>query len=137
MATNDEAGAVAMAEYFMTQLYDYMFATGDVAQWAALADEGCNFCNSMLAVVEEMNAAAETETSSPTIVESSESSALIDGSRFAVTLVAQQGASTRIDSSGEIVSTSDGGRYSLNFAIAWDGDWTILAVDATPLTDDE
>lgn len=135
MATNDEAGAVAAAQYFMTDLYDYMFESGDVEQWSALADDGCNFCNSMLDVVEEMNAARSTETSEPTVVESVESTTLVDGSRYSVNLTARQGVSQRINSAGESVSTSDGGRFSLNFAIAWDNGWSILAVDATPLAE--
>jgi len=135
MATNDEAGAVAAAQFFMTELYDHMFATGDVADWSVLADDGCNFCNSVLTLVDEMNAAKQTETSEPTVVISSESSTLVDGTRFAVTLVAQQGASRRVDSTGTTVESSDGGLYSLNFAVAWVGDWSMLAVDAVPITD--
>ena len=133
MATNDEAGAVAAAQYFITDLYDYMFASGDVTEWSALSDDGCNFCNSILGLVDEMNAAGETEKSDPTAIESVEYSTLIDDNRYGVTLVAQQGDSARIDSAGNVVETSSGTRYSINFAIAWTGGWSILAVDAIPV----
>lgn len=132
MATNDEAGAVALAEYFITDLYQYTFATGDATEWSAISDDGCNFCNSILAKVEEMAAAEEHASSEPTVVESSEVVELIEGTRYGVTLVIQQGASRRLNAAGETTGTSDSGRYTVNYALGWNGEWSILAVDATP-----
>src|SRR5699024_3229524 len=36
-------GAIAAAKYFM-ELYPYIYATGDLEEWDALSDDGCEFC---------------------------------------------------------------------------------------------
>jgi len=38
-------GAIAAGKYFV-QLYPYIYATGDLNEWNALSDDGCEFCNS-------------------------------------------------------------------------------------------
>lgn len=136
MATNDEAGAVAAAQYFITDLYDYMFASGDTVEWSTLADDGCNFCNAILTKSQEMVSAQQLGEADPSAVVSTEAVTLIEGSRYAVTLVLDQGASRIVDRSGSVVGESPAGRFSVNYAIAWTGDWSILAVDATPLPED-
>ena len=136
MATNDEAGAVAAAQYFITDLYDYMFASGDVTEWSALSDDGCNFCNSILAKSQEMTASGEVAEADPSTVEATEVVTLAEGSRYAVTITLHQGASRTLDRAGAVVGQSTAGRYSVNFAIMRAADWSILAVDATPLTAD-
>ena len=43
MDRDDEAGAVAAAEYFM-ELLNYTIQTGDLDSWAEVADRNCGFC---------------------------------------------------------------------------------------------
>lgn len=44
--SNDDAGALAAAQYFM-DLYNYVIATGDLTEWKALAAPDCGFCSSV------------------------------------------------------------------------------------------
>jgi hypothetical protein len=48
MSRDDEAGAVAAATYFMTQLYPYTEMTQETASWVAMSHQDCIFCKSIL-----------------------------------------------------------------------------------------
>src|SRR5450830_1923187 len=52
----DSAGAEAAAVYFL-QLYAYVYATNDLAEWRALSHPECIFCASVITSVEEQVAA--------------------------------------------------------------------------------
>ncbi len=41
--TGNNAGALAAATYFM-ELYNYVNATGDLTEWDAASDPGCEYC---------------------------------------------------------------------------------------------
>ena len=41
--TGNNAGALAAATYFM-ELYNYVNATGDLTEWDAVSDPGCEYC---------------------------------------------------------------------------------------------
>ncbi|GAB3166061.1 hypothetical protein GCM10027059_24560 [Myceligenerans halotolerans] len=43
MKQNDAKGAAAAAEYFI-ELYPYVMATGDTAEFEAMSHEACGFC---------------------------------------------------------------------------------------------
>lgn len=133
MSTNDQAGAVAAAQYFMGDLYWYMYTTGDSTSWEALADDGCLFCVNVLSDVSDMTAVGSTDVGPAPTFESASGTTITEGERFTATLVATQPASQRVRHDGTVIDESSPGRYELHFAIRWDGDWQILAVDAEPL----
>ena len=133
MARADEAGALAAAQYFMGDLYWYMYATGDSTEWAALADDGCIFCSNVLSDVTNMVEADATDVGEAPTFESWHTTTIEDGKRFTATVDAVQPSSERVDSDGQVIDRSEGGRFELHFAIAYDTEWSILAVDATPL----
>ena len=134
MATNDEAGAVAAAQYFMGDLYWYMYATGDSAEWEVLADDGCIFCSNVLSDVGAMVAAGSTDIGQAPRFETSYGTTISERERFTATVTANQPASQRVTADGTVIDESAGGRYELHFAIRWQGTgWSILAVDATRL----
>jgi len=133
MSTNDEAGALAAAQYFMGDLYWYMYATGDTAEWDAIADDACVFCDNVLDDVAEMVAADSRDVGDVPAFDLGYSTTITDSARYTATVHATQPPSRRVNGDDTVIEESPGGRYELHFAIAWNGDWTILAVDATPL----
>ncbi len=133
MSTNDEAGAVAAAQYFMGDLYVYAYASGDATELAHLSDDECSFCNNVLTSVAAMSTDGESSHGSPATFSDAYGTTITPGTRFTATMNATQGAIERRDADGSVIDTSEGGRYTLHFAIAWDQDWTILEVDATPV----
>ncbi len=44
--TGNNVGALAAATYFM-ELYNYVIATGDLTEWDAVSDPGCEYCASV------------------------------------------------------------------------------------------
>ena len=133
MSTNDEAGAVAAAEYFGVDLYAYVFASGDLSTWRSMSDPGCSFCNGVIADVEELSAAGEADDGVPATVESAFGTTITDGARYTATLLVRQEASVVRDNAGEVTNEDEGGRYELHYAIAWQDGWRILALDVTSL----
>lgn len=133
MATNDQAGAVAAAQYFGVDLFAYVFASGDLQEWRALSDPACAFCSGVATNVEDMTAAGELDAGPPATVESSYGSTITAGSRYTATLVVEQQASTVMDDDGDVAGERPTQRYELHYAIAWQDGWRILAIDATAL----
>lgn len=133
MSTNDEAGAVAAAQYFAVDLYTYVFASGDLQDWRALSEPSCDFCNGVIANVEEMQAAGEVDSGDPAVVEAAYGSTISAAERYTATLVVQQPASVVRDRDGVVTGERASQRYELHYAIAWQDGWRILAVDANPL----
>lgn len=62
MARDDEAGAIAAAEYFLTDLYPYTLSARDAEAWLAMSDPGCEYCASLAKAVETMREADRTVT---------------------------------------------------------------------------
>lgn len=56
MGTPGTDGAAAAASYFM-ELYPYVLATGDLAEWDAISADTCDFCINTRAEVERLEAA--------------------------------------------------------------------------------
>ena len=75
-----------------------------------------------------------TNGEAPTF-ESWRTTTIEDGKRFTATVDAVQPSSERVDSDGQVIDQTEGGRFELHFAIAFDTEWSILAVDATSLVD--
>src|SRR5659263_380608 len=59
MANNDAAGAEAAARFFVS-LIEYTYANRDVAQFAALTDDDCVFCQGVISEVDRMLAEGVT-----------------------------------------------------------------------------
>lgn len=129
METNDEAGAVAAAQYFLSDLYDYMYRSGDTTEWAALAADDCSFCNSVLSDVESMTTAGQVDTGSVVEVIGSRGAAISEGESYSVWVTASQGRSERRDANGTLVSEDAGGTYDLFLAVWWLDGWVVRGVD--------
>ena len=119
MDTVDEAGAEAVARYFL-DLYAYVYATGDLEAWRELSHPECVFCASVITNVEEQVAAGHRSEGGEVDVETMEVIGLVDG-HFSVTATIGQAVSTEYDGEGNVVSTSSGDPALVTFAI-WNAD---------------
>ncbi len=95
------AGAEAAAEYFL-QLYPYVYATGDLAEWRSLSHAGCQFCASVISNVEEQVALMHTTQGGAISIQSVEGVA-VDSSYTSVTVEFRQAPSATLDRAGTLV----------------------------------
>ncbi|MBO3103486.1 DUF6318 family protein [Cellulomonas fengjieae] len=134
MSTPSGDGAAAAATYF-TQLYAYAYATADLTAWKAMSEPDCTFCNSATAGIDAMVAAGETDTSAPIVVTESFGTEIIPAQSYSATLRMRQGDSQRLDSSGNVIRTGEGGAYELYFALAWRDGWFVREIDSKAIED--
>lgn len=128
MATPDEAGAAAAAEYFV-QLYDYSFASGDLAPWNALSGETCDFCRAIASDVAAIDQSANATILEPTTIVSSRVWMIEPAKWFGADLLVHESPSSQIDSEGDPVAVDDGGDFRLALALSWADGWTVDEVD--------
>jgi hypothetical protein len=70
MSRDDEAGAVAAATYFMTELYPYTISSLDTAPWQSMSHSECLFCRSVKSDVETLRSAGRIPIVAPIGIES-------------------------------------------------------------------
>jgi hypothetical protein len=124
----DEAGATAAAEYFM-RLYPYVYATGDVDEWALLSHPECLFCASVLAGVDEERASGLR--SSGGMIESVAVSAIaLEPGTYNVELRIDQAASADHDSTDAVVDTTEAQTGVVTMIVLnGPGGWSVRAVE--------
>lgn len=128
MAEISVAGAEAAATYFL-QLYPYVYATGDLAEWASLSHPECLFCASVIQNVGEQVAAGNSSSGAETSVEIL-SAIDVSPSLYSVSILATQAPSIEVSADGAVVSESDGGRYLMDVLLVPSGEtWLIRGVD--------
>ena len=128
MSAVDAATAEVVARYFL-ELYPYVYATGDLTEWRALSHPDCIFCASVITNVEEMVAAGETVSGAQVALSDIVTTPISD-SYFNVELTAEQGASSRLDSSGSLIGRTPPSTYRMAVgALYEDGTWRIRGVD--------
>ncbi|NCT91014.1 hypothetical protein GXB85_08650 [Cellulomonas sp. APG4] len=113
----DVAGAEALARYFL-ELYPYVYATGDLAEWKALSHPECVFCTEVVSSVETQVAAGNTNVGSDITIHLVVGREVTPGALFAVDLEATEGPSTEYASDGSVVeSRPEASDYDVVFAI--------------------
>lgn len=130
MGTPSAEGAAAAASYFIS-LHPYIFATGDLAEWDALSEPGCQYCQNVRASVEDQISRDVRGEGSEITVLSAGGTVLAPGDTYAADLEITQAPSFEVTAGGARVPDGDGGRYKLHFALWWRDGWLIRAVDAT------
>ncbi|MBO0919783.1 hypothetical protein J1G42_02950 [Cellulomonas sp. zg-ZUI222] len=130
MATPDADGAAAAAAYFIA-LYPYVYATGDLTEWRALADPACEFCNSVAGEVEVLHSRGH-RVDTPLTVVSSKGLELDPDRWFSAEVAVVLAESREVDANGTTVSTDAGGSYRTTFALTWADGWRIDAVGLQP-----
>ena len=89
MSQVDTETAEAVAVYFL-QLYPYVYATGDLAEWRALSHPECIFCADVATDVESASSRGESTEGGALVTSDSVTSEITPGSWFSVAVRAVQ-----------------------------------------------
>lgn len=132
MDTVDVDGAAAAAEYFL-ELYPYVYATGDLAEWKAMSHPECIFCASVVTNVEAERAAGGRSDGGLITIRSS-TGVDIRPDYFTITLDAQQGPSSEYSRDGSVVDSSSGSDAVVTMIVlAEPAGWAIRGVEVQPV----
>lgn len=108
------ADAAAAAGQYFTELTNYAFTTSDFEEWDALAADGCITCNAL-----RSEGPSDDDGAGPLIVASATGIEIDPGRWYSATLDVSQ---TNADGK----STDE---FQFLFALSYDGDWAIEALD--------
>ena len=128
MDVADSAGAEAAAVYFL-QLFGYVFATNDLAEWRPLSHPECIYCADVIRQVEEQ-AAIGVHTVGGLITVSETSSMEVETGRWwSVEAEIVQHSSQDFDASGQVVREVPEKSFHMDLAVVFEGEhWVIRAV---------
>ena len=133
MSTVDAETAEAVATYFL-QLYPYVYATGDLAEWRELSHPECIFCASVITNVEQMLTDGHSSEGSVMSDFALTADEVTPGAFFAVEGTYSEGPSVERDSAGAVVSERlDTDALRLVAAITYDGRWSVREMDISRL----
>jgi len=98
------AGAEAVVVYFL-QLFPYVYATGDLAEWVDLSHPECTFCAGVTEEVQGMVTVGQHSEGGLFEITASRSREVTPGYWYAVEVEFVQSPSTTVDSAGNIVES--------------------------------
>lgn len=127
MERDDIEGAKAAAQYFL-ELYAYIFATGDLAEWQSMSNPDCRFCRGAADRVQELFDAGGYATGGSFQVEDVAAELSSDGNdSFVVALTGVESSSTEYSRDGVELRALQGGNARYTFALTRDSDgWVVL-----------
>ena len=131
MANNDAAGAEAAVRYFI-DLYSYTYLSRDTAPFKAMSAEDCVFCNSVLAEVDQMIAAGETQSGGGVTVDAISSNAYhADVNAHILELETTQAPYIEAGWDEEVLAENDGATLAVSIILqkSLDG-WIVLEAGA-------
>lgn len=128
MSRADEAGAIAAAAYFLTQLYPYTISTHDTSAWLVMSNQDCKFCASAIAASAELVNRGEVVSFAPfraTNFSTEQRSPVAFGVFFDL----ETGPDSTFDSGGRVVATRPAthGRASIAIVLR-ERQWQVLGV---------
>jgi len=129
MDVADSAGAEAAAVYFL-QLFPYVFATNDLAEWRALSHPECIFCVDVIRQVEEHSASGVRAVGGLIDVGDVASLEVEPGRWWSVDVEMVQEPSQDLDASGQLVNDfPERKSYHVDLAVVFDsGHWVVREV---------
>jgi len=130
MTTPSPDGAAAAATYFVS-LYPYVFATGDLTEWAALSADDCKYCLNTQASVEDQVMRGVKGEGSEIEVHNATGTELSPGDTYSADLEITQAPSFEVSHDGSRVPDGEGGTFAIHVALLWRDGWLVRAVDAT------
>lgn len=130
MERDDAEGAAAAAEYFL-ELYPYVMATGDTAEWDAMTwAEKCGFCTSVGAQAAEISAGGHEFVGGQVTASLAKIwplDTLVNA--YPIDLDASMQSAQIIDASGEPIEDIEGFEGVMELSLLHDGNgWRVLAV---------
>ena len=125
-------GAIAAATYFM-ELYPYIYATGDLAEWDELSDDGCEFCDNSRELALDLTEGGGYATGGEVEIFSADGGGPYDDDVFAVQLGIHFAPSTFVYADGVREDHGEAERPDFRLSMLWrDGAWVVLGVLADP-----
>jgi hypothetical protein len=133
MARDDEAGAVAAATYFITELYPYAVANHDVARFKEVSHSDCQFCASTASTIaSELDAGRVTHPGSAVVKASTAKP--MSTLAYEIDLSIHQDADTLWTVNGDLISQSSPRNMELAVFVVWRVDgWNLRGVDLLSL----
>lgn len=129
MARDDEVGAMAAAEYFLTRLYPYTVSSQDTGPWREMSHADCVFCTSTLETVASLQADGGSIEVAP-IRAMRPSQQRLSPLAHAVFLAIETGSDVTRDRTGAISKTSTSGSGSASIVVVRQHDrWLIRGVE--------
>jgi hypothetical protein len=120
--------AVAFARYFLA-LHDYAYHSGDTSTFSSVSDPACIYCSDTVADVKDELGKGYVERGGGTKTSNAGALETVHGRSFKVQLDATLAPYVVQDRLGKVVHTlSRPQTYHLDFAIRFDGDWTVADV---------
>ncbi len=133
MARDDEAGAIAAAVYFLTELYPYTVNSKDTDAWLAMSHPDCIFCASTVDTVEGLKLSGERAAIAPIRI-TSQSSEGIDPVRFGVFLAIETGPDRRFGADGSLTGEVPITYGKASIAITRQaGIWLVRGIELVPV----
>ncbi len=126
MDVADSAGAEAAAVYFL-QLFPYVAATGDLADWRALSHPECIYCASVATGVEEIFAAGNHSVGGLVSISSVVSAEIDPGRWWSVDVELVESPSVTVDGAGNVVEEfPDTKTYRMTLAVVYETEhWVV------------
>src|SRR5699024_4338228 len=125
-------GAIAAAKYFM-ELYPYIYATGDLDEWDALSDDGCEFCRNSRELALDLTTDGGFASGGAVEIFSGDGGGPYDDGVYAVVLGIRFAESTFVYADGTEKRHRQAERPDFRMSMLWrDGDWVVLGVLADP-----
>jgi hypothetical protein len=129
MSRDDEVGAVAAAEYFLTELYPYTVTSQDAAEWSTMSDADCVFCASTLGRVEDLRNVQAFTLLAPIRV-ASRSLEVVGPAAFGVFLDIETGPDQTFSGTGELLRTDAAASGRAQIALSRQNErWVVLGVE--------
>ncbi|MFC8190219.1 DUF6318 family protein [Cellulomonas sp. NPDC057328] len=128
MATPSADGAAAAASYFL-QLYPYAYASGDLSEWDSMSDPACGFCTNVRSNVTRLQETGHRDDESTVTVVSQSAAEIVAGESYSALVVVDQTPSRELAPDGTVVSSDEGGRFEMTFALSWKDGWRVAEVD--------
>lgn len=129
MKEMSDEGAIAAAKYFMG-LYEYVYLTGDLEKWEAMAEANCGFCTNVSNKVREMHKRGEHRTSGPPKwLGMPRVNRIPNTHLWEIHLRAEVSGSKTYNKKGKQIAEYPPGESRVRLSVRWDGvKWRIYAV---------
>jgi len=128
----DSAGAEAVAVYFL-QLFPYVGATGDLAEWRELSHPECIYCASVTSGIEDVFAAGHHSEGGLVSISSVVSAEVDPGRWWSVDVELVQSPSVTVDGAGNVVEDfPDTKAFHMDIAVVHEaGHWVVRELSHT------
>jgi hypothetical protein len=132
MSHDDEAGAVAAATYFLTDLYEYTVISHDTSTWLGMSHSLCTYCESISSSVKTEADEGSATTPGRISVVATRSEAF-SALAFGASLDIHIGPTIKLSMNGEVIGERSEANATMAAVMVWQDDqWLVRGVDVLP-----